>query len=59
MNMRNRSNLEVKFDTFMENHWLHMVKDVAFIKGQVSMLVKIIAALFVFVIGVWALEIIG
>jgi len=36
-----------------------MVKDVAFIKGQVSMLVKVVAALFVFVIGVWALEIIG
>ena len=57
MNMRNRSNLEVKFDTFMENHWLHMVKDMAFVKGQVSMLVKIVGALFVFVVGVWAVEI--
>ena len=57
--MRKRSDLEVKFDAFLENHWLHMVKDVSFIKGQVSMLVKIVAALFVFVIGVWALEIIG
>lgn len=56
--MRKRSDLEVKFDTFMENHWLHVVKDVAFIKGQVSMLVKIVGALFVFVIGVWVLEII-
>ena len=57
--MRKRSDLEVKFDTFLENHWLHMVKDVSFIKGQVSMLVKIVGALFVFVIGVWAMEIIG
>ena len=56
--MRKRSDLEVKFDTFMKNHWLHVVKDVAFIKGQVSMLVKIVGALFVFVIGVWVLEII-
>ena len=55
--MRKRSDLEVKFDAFLENHWLHMVKDVAFIKGQVSMLVKIVGALFVFVIGVWAVEI--
>ena len=55
--MRKRSDLEVKFDTFMENHWLHMVKDMAFVKGQVSMLVKIVGALFVFVVGVWAVEI--
>ena len=52
-----RSDLEIKFDTFMENHWLHMVKDMAFVKGQVSMLVKIVGALFVFVVGVWAVEI--
>ena len=55
--MPKRSDLEIKFDTFMENHWLHMVKDMAFFKGQVSMLVKIVGALFVFVVGVWAVEI--
>ena len=55
--VRKRTDLEVKFDTFMENHWLHMVKDMAFVKGQVSMLVKIVGALFVFVVGVWAVEI--
>ena len=54
---KGRSDLEIKFDTFMENHWLHMVKDMAFVKGQVSMLVKIVGALFVFVVGVWAVEI--
>ena len=54
--MRKRSNLEVKFDTFMENHWIHMVSDVAFIKGQVGMLVKIVGVLCVFVVGVWAVE---
>jgi hypothetical protein len=55
--MRKRSNLETKFDTFMENHWLHMVKDMSYLKGQVSMLVKIVGALFVFVVGVWVVEI--
>ena len=54
--MPKRSNLEVKFDTFMENHWIHMVSDLAFIKGQVSMLVKIVGVLCVFVVGVWAVE---
>ena len=54
--MRKRSNLEVKFDTFMDNHWIHMVSDVAFIKGQVGMLVKIVGVLCVFVVGVWAVE---
>ena len=57
MNMRKRSNLEAKFDTFMENHWFHMVKDMSYLKGQVNMLVKIVGALFVFVVGVWAVEI--
>ena len=57
MNMRERSNLEVKFDTFMGNHWLHMVKDVANLQGQLKILVKIMGALFVFVVGVWAVEI--
>ena len=55
--MPKRSDLEIKFDTFMENHWLHMVRDMAFVIGQVSMLVKIVGALFVFVVGVWAVEI--
>ena len=40
MNMRKRTDLEVKFDTFMGNHWMHMVKDVA----------------NAFVVGVWAVD---
>ena len=54
--MPKRSDLEVKFDTFMENHWHHMVKDMSYLKGQVSMLVKIVGFLCVFVVGVWAVE---
>jgi hypothetical protein len=34
-----------------------MVKDMSYLKGQVSMLVKIVGALFVFVVGVWVVEI--
>ena len=57
MNMRNRSNLEVKFDTFMENHWLHMVKEVASLQGQVKILIGMVMGLFAFVVGVWLVEV--
>ena len=57
MNMRNRSNLEVKFDTFMENHWLHMVKEVASLQGQVMILIGMVMGLFAFVVGVWLVEV--
>ena len=45
MNMRERSNLEVKFDTFMGNHWLHMVKDVANLQGQLKILIGLVSVL--------------
>ena len=57
MNMRNRSNLEVKFDTFMENHWLHMVKEEASLQGQVKILIGMVMGLFAFVVGVWLVEV--
>ena len=57
MNMRNRSNLEVKFDTFMENHWVHMVKEVASLQGQVKILIGMVMGLFAFVVGVWLVEV--
>ena len=57
MNMRNRSNLEVKFDTFMENHWLHMVKEVASLQGQVKILIGMVMGLGAFTVGVWAVEV--
>ena len=57
MNMRNRGNLEVKFDTFMENHWLHMVKEVASLQGQVKILIGMVMGLFAFVVGVWLVEV--
>tara|TARA_R110000751_G_scaffold202934_1_gene307406 strand:- start:338 stop:517 length:180 start_codon:yes stop_codon:yes gene_type:complete len=56
MDMRNRSNLEVKFDTFMGNHWLHMVKDVAGLQGQVKILIGLVSGLAAFVVGVWAVD---
>ena len=57
MNMRKRTDLEVKFDTFMENHWLHMVKSVAELRGKVSILIGMVMGLCAFVVGVWAVEI--
>ena len=53
---RKRTDLEVKFDNFMSNHWLHMVKEVASLQGQVKMLIGMVMGLGAFVVGVWALE---
>ena len=52
MNMRKRTDLEVKFDTFMENHWLHMVRE-----GQIKILIGMVMGLCAFVVGVWAVEV--
>ena len=53
---RKRTDLEVKFDNFMSNHWLHMVKEVASLQGQVKMLIGMVLGLGAFVVGVWAIE---
>jgi len=47
-----RSDLEIKFDTFMENHWLHMVKEVAFIRGELRILIGFVGALTAATIGI-------
>ena len=47
-----RSDLEIKFDTFMENHWLHMVKEVAFIRGELRILIGFVVALTAATIGI-------
>ncbi len=57
MKMRNRTDLEVKFDNFMSNHWLHMVKEVANLQGQMKILIGLVSGLAAFVVGVWALEV--
>ena len=57
MNMRKRTDLEVKFDTFMANHWLHMVRDVANLQGQLKILIGMVGGLAAFVVGVWAVEV--
>ena len=56
MKMRQRTDLEVKFDTFMSNHWLHMVKDVANLQGQLKILIGMVGGLAAFVVGVWAVD---
>ena len=53
---RKRTDLEVKFDNFMSNHWLHMVKEGASLQGQVKMLIGMVMGLGAFVVGVWAIE---
>ena len=53
---RKRTDLEVKFDNFMSNHWLHMVKEVASLQGQVKILIGMVMGLGAFVVGGWAIE---
>ena len=54
---RKRTDLEIKFDTFLENHWLHMVKEVANLQGQMKILIGLVSGLAAFVVGVWAVEV--
>ena len=54
---RKRTDLEIKFDNFMSNHWLHMVKEVASLQGQVKILIGMVMGLFAFVVGVWLVEV--
>ena len=54
---RKRTALEIKFDNFMSNHWLHMVKEVASLQGQVKILIGMVMGLFAFVVGVWLVEV--
>jgi len=54
---RKRTDLEIKFDNFMSNHWLHMVKEVASLQGQVKILIGMVMGLGAFTVGVWAVEV--
>ena len=54
---RKKTDLEIKFDNFMSNHWLHMVKEVATLQGQMKILIGLVSGLAAFVVGVWAVEV--
>ena len=54
---RKKTDLEIKFDNFMSNHWLHMVKEVANLQGQMKILIGLVSGLFAFVVGVWLVEV--
>ena len=54
---RKRTDLEIKVDNFMSNQWLHMVKEVASLQGQVKILIGMVMGLFAFVVGVWLVEV--
>ncbi len=55
--LRKKTDLEIKFDTFLENHWLHMVREVANLQGQMKILIGLVSGLAAFVVGVWAVEV--
>ena len=60
MNMRKRTNLEVKFDDFrlsMESYWLHQVRATADLQGHMKILIGLVSGLAAFVVGVWVVEI--
>ena len=42
---RKKTDLEIKFDNFMSNHWLHMVKEVANLQGQMKILIGLVSGL--------------
>ena len=54
---RKKTDLEIKFDNFMSNHWLHMVKEVANLQGQMKILICLVSGLAAFGVGGWAIEI--
>ena len=54
---RKKTDLEIKFDNFMSNHWLHMVKEGANLQGQMKILIGLVSGLAAFVVGVWAVEV--
>ena len=54
---RKRTDLEIKFDNFLSNHWLHQVREVANLQGQMKILIGLVSGLAAFVVGVWAVEV--
>ena len=55
--MRNRSDLEIKFDTFIDNHWLHIVIEVSYVKGQLRILLILVSCLTAGILGVLVNEV--
>ncbi len=54
---RKKTDLEIKFDNFMSNHWLHMVREVANLQGQMKILIGLVSGLAAFVVGCLAVEV--
>ena len=54
---RKRTDLEIKFDNFLSNHWLPQVREVANLQGQMKILIGLVSGLFAFVVGVWLVEV--
>ena len=54
---RKKTDLEIKFDNFLSNHWLHQVREISELRGRVSILIGLVSGLFAFVLGTWAVEV--
>ena len=50
--MRKKTDLEMKFDNFVENHFWHLCKEVAFIKGELKILLLLVSCLMAGMIGI-------
>ena len=54
---RKKTDLEIKFDNFLSNHWLHQVREISELRGRVTILIGLVSGLFAFVLGTWAVEV--
>ena len=54
---RKKTDLEIKFDNFLSNHWRHQVREISELRGRVSILIGLVSGLFAFVLGTWAVEV--
>jgi hypothetical protein len=50
--VRKKTDLEMKFDNFVENHFWHLCKEVAFIKGELKILLLLVSCLMAGMIGI-------
>ena len=55
--VRKKTDLEMKFDAFVENHFWHLCKEVAFIKGELKILLILVSCLTAGILGVLVNEV--
>tara|TARA_Y100000296_G_C5068374_1_gene203540 strand:- start:382 stop:621 length:240 start_codon:yes stop_codon:yes gene_type:complete len=55
--VRKKTDLEMKFDAFVENRFWHLCKEVAFIKGELKILLILVSCLTAGILGVLVNEV--